>query len=62
VLSRGGSVDADEMLLAFLGRAPTQDAFLEQLGLTTTAKAGNKGSGGSVPAVASAAQPKRTAA
>jgi Zn-dependent oligopeptidase len=36
VLSRGGSVDADEMLLAFLGRAPTQDAFLEQLGLVAS--------------------------
>lgn len=36
VLSRGGSVDADEMLLAFLGRAPTQDAFLQQLGLVAS--------------------------
>ncbi|KAI8467776.1 MAG: Thimet oligopeptidase [Monoraphidium minutum] len=34
ILEPGGSRDADALLLAFIGRAPTQDAFLESLGLT----------------------------
>ena len=33
VLARGGSVDAWDMLEAFLGREPNADAFLEKLGI-----------------------------
>ena len=33
VLERGGSVDADEMLSAFLGREPDNAAFLRKLGI-----------------------------
>ncbi len=33
VLERGGSVDADEMLAAFLGREPDNTAFLRKLGI-----------------------------
>jgi Zn-dependent oligopeptidase len=33
VLERGGSVDADEMLIAFLGRKPDNAAFLRKLGI-----------------------------
>jgi len=33
VLERGGSVDAGEMLRAFLGREPNQEAFLRHLGI-----------------------------
>ena len=33
ILERGGSVDANEMLQRFLGRAPSNEAFLEKLGI-----------------------------
>jgi Zn-dependent oligopeptidase len=33
VLERGGSVDADDMLTAFLGRDPDNTAFLRKLGI-----------------------------
>jgi Zn-dependent oligopeptidase len=33
VLEQGGSVDADEMLTAFLGRKPDNAAFLRKLGI-----------------------------
>jgi thimet oligopeptidase len=36
VLSRGGSLDADEMLVDFLGREPNNDAFLRKLGISGT--------------------------
>jgi Zn-dependent oligopeptidase len=32
-LERGGSVDADDMLAAFLGRKPDNTAFLRKLGI-----------------------------
>jgi oligopeptidase A len=34
VLEKGGSLDADEMLLNFLGRAPVNTAFLNKLGIS----------------------------
>ena len=36
VLTRGGSLDADEMLVDFLGREPNNDAFLRKLGISGT--------------------------
>ena len=33
ILERGGSVDANEMLEEFLGRAPSNEAFLAELGI-----------------------------
>ena len=33
ILERGGSVDANEMLEQFLGRAPNNEAFLQELGI-----------------------------
>jgi thimet oligopeptidase len=33
VLSRGGSVDASEMLRDYLGREPRMDAYIRSLGL-----------------------------
>jgi Zn-dependent oligopeptidase len=39
ILSRGGSVDSITSLVEFLGREPTQEAFLEHLGLTESASA-----------------------
>jgi hypothetical protein len=44
VLGPGGSVDADVLLRNFLGRDPTQDAFLRSLGLNDASKAGGGGS------------------
>lgn len=35
ILSRGGSVDEDQMLRDFLGRRPRMDAFLDRLGLAS---------------------------
>jgi oligopeptidase A len=37
VLAPGGERDSMESLVAFLGRAPTQDAFLRHIGLTSSA-------------------------
>ena len=36
VLEKGGSVDADQMLVGFLGREPDNSAFLRKLGITGT--------------------------
>lgn len=36
VLGRGGALDADEMLVNFLGREPSNEAFLEKLGIEGT--------------------------
>jgi Zn-dependent oligopeptidase len=36
VLSKGGSLDADEMLVNFLGREPNNKAFLKKLGIEGT--------------------------
>lgn len=36
VLGRGGALDADEMLVNFLGRDPSNEAFLKKLGITGT--------------------------
>jgi thimet oligopeptidase len=36
VLGRGGSLDADELLLNFLGREPNNEAFLKKLGISGT--------------------------
>jgi len=36
VLERGGSVDPEEMLLNFLGRPPSNEAFLRKLGIAGT--------------------------
>jgi len=36
VLNRGGSLDADELLVNFLGREPSNEAFLRKLGITGT--------------------------
>ncbi len=36
VLEKGGSVDADQMLIGFLGREPDNSAFLRKLGITGT--------------------------
>jgi thimet oligopeptidase len=36
VLEKGGSVDADQMLVGFLGREPDNGAFLRKLGITGT--------------------------
>ena len=36
VLNRGGSLDADELLVNFLGREPSNEAFLRKLGVTGT--------------------------
>ncbi|MGA7096464.1 MAG: M3 family metallopeptidase, partial [Acidimicrobiia bacterium] len=33
VLEKGGSLDADEMLVNFLGRKPENGAFLRKLGI-----------------------------
>lgn len=37
VLARGGTLDADELLVNFLGREPNKEAFLEKLGIEGTA-------------------------
>jgi len=36
VLEKGGSIDADQMLVGFLGREPDNSAFLRKLGITGT--------------------------
>jgi thimet oligopeptidase len=36
VLGRGGALDADEMLVNFLGRKPSDEAFLKKLGIEGT--------------------------
>lgn len=36
VLSKGGSLDAEEMLVNFLGREPNNEAFLRKLGISGT--------------------------
>lgn len=36
VLSKGGSLDADDLLLNFLGREPNNEAFLRKLGISGT--------------------------
>jgi Zn-dependent oligopeptidase len=36
VLAKGGTLDADEMLLSFLGREPNREAFLKKLGIAGT--------------------------
>jgi thimet oligopeptidase len=36
VLAKGGTLDADEMLLNFLGREPNKEAFLKKLGIAGT--------------------------
>lgn len=36
VLSKGGSLDANEMLVDFLGREPSNEAFLKKLGISGT--------------------------
>jgi thimet oligopeptidase len=36
VLAKGGTLDADEMLLNFLGREPNREAFLKKLGIAGT--------------------------
>jgi thimet oligopeptidase len=36
VLAKGGTLDADEMLVNFLGREPNQEAFLKKLGIAGT--------------------------
>jgi thimet oligopeptidase len=36
VLSKGGSLDAEEMLVHFLGREPSNEAFLRKLGISGT--------------------------
>lgn len=36
VLSKGGALDADEMLVNFLGREPNNEAFLRKLGISGT--------------------------
>ena len=33
VLSRGGTVDADQMIREYLGREPRMDAYVESIGL-----------------------------
>ena len=33
ILSKGGSKDPMDLLIAFLGRAPQQDAFFKDMGL-----------------------------
>jgi len=40
VLERGGSVDAEKMLLDFLGREPSNEAFLRKLGISGTKSGG----------------------
>jgi Zn-dependent oligopeptidase len=36
VLGKGGALDADDMLVNFLGRNPSNRAFLEKLGIEGT--------------------------
>ncbi len=36
VLEKGGSVDPDDMLRDFLGREPSNEAFLKELGIVGT--------------------------
>jgi thimet oligopeptidase len=41
VLAKGGALDADDLLVNFLGREPNNEAFLRKLGIAGTRKTGS---------------------